>query len=179
MEAAVARRPLHRDVAESLGKGHRAVVLGRLRTRTWEMQEGEKRTSTEIDADEVAPSLRWAIAQPERADRARSAERAAALTAGRASPHSTRSVSRGMRFAASLPGGALLRPYGRSVAADQPTVILPCIQAWIAQKYDGVVPDGAVTGTVMDVPGGSHSVSSRASRPDPPPTLMNCAWDSW
>jgi single-strand DNA-binding protein len=50
-------------------------VLGRLRTRTWETSEGEKRTSTEIDADEVAPSLRWAIAQPERADRTRSAER--------------------------------------------------------------------------------------------------------
>jgi single-strand DNA-binding protein len=65
------------NVAESLGKGHRAVVLGRLRTRTWETQEGEKRTSTEIDADEVAPSLRWAIAQPERADRTRDADRGA------------------------------------------------------------------------------------------------------
>jgi single-strand DNA-binding protein len=63
------------NVAESLEKGHRAVVLGRLRTRSWETQEGEKRTSTEIDADEVAPSLRWAISQPERADRTRSAER--------------------------------------------------------------------------------------------------------
>jgi single-strand DNA-binding protein len=64
-------------VAESLAKGHRAVVLGRLRTRTWETSEGEKRTSTEIDADEVAPSLKWAIAQPERATRTRSGERGA------------------------------------------------------------------------------------------------------
>jgi single-strand DNA-binding protein len=64
-------------VAESLAKGHRAVVLGRLRTRTWETTEGDKRTSTEIDADEVAPSLKWAIAQPERANRTRTAERGA------------------------------------------------------------------------------------------------------
>jgi hypothetical protein len=54
--------------------------------------------------------------------------------------------------------------------------MLPCIQAWIAQKYDSVVPDGAVTGTVMEVPGGSHNVSSRPSRPDPPATLMNWDW---
>src|SRR6266536_5277875 len=70
------------NIAESLAKGHRAVVLGRLRTRSWETPEGEKRTSTEIDADEVAPSLRWAIAQPERADRARSAERGAERGSG-------------------------------------------------------------------------------------------------
>jgi single-strand DNA-binding protein len=65
------------NVAESLGMGHRAVVLGRLRTRTWETPEGDKRTVTEIDADEVAPSLKWAIATPERATRTRSAERGA------------------------------------------------------------------------------------------------------
>jgi single-strand DNA-binding protein len=69
-------------VAESLAKGHRAVVLGRLRTRSWETSEGDKRTATEIDADEVAPSLRWAIAQPERATRTRSAERGAERGAG-------------------------------------------------------------------------------------------------
>src|SRR4029450_2673211 len=56
--------------------------------------------------------------------------------------------------------------------------MLPCIQAWIAQKYDSVVPDGAVTGTLMEVPGGSHNVSSRPSRPAPPATLMNWAWVS-
>jgi single-strand DNA-binding protein len=63
------------NVAESLGKGNRAIVLGRLRTRSWETPEGDKRTSTEIDADEVAPSLRWAIAKPERAERSRNGER--------------------------------------------------------------------------------------------------------
>ena len=66
------------NIAESLAKGNRAIVLGRLRTRTWETPEGVKRASTEIDADEVAPSLRWAIAKPERADHSRgNAERSA------------------------------------------------------------------------------------------------------
>jgi single-strand DNA-binding protein len=65
------------NVAESLGKGNRAVVLGRLRSRSWETPEGEKRTATEIDADEVAPSLKWATATPQRADRSRNGERAA------------------------------------------------------------------------------------------------------
>ncbi len=63
------------NVAESLAKGNRAVVLGRLRTRSWETPEGDKRSVTEIDADEVAPSLKWAIAKPERADRSRNGER--------------------------------------------------------------------------------------------------------
>jgi len=65
------------NVAESLAKGNRAVVLGRLRTRSWETPEGDKRSVTEIDADEVAPSLKWAIAKPERAERSRNAERGA------------------------------------------------------------------------------------------------------
>jgi single-strand DNA-binding protein len=71
-------RDLAENVTESLGKGNRAVVLGRLRTRTWETPEGDKRTSTEIDADEVAPSLRWATARPERAERSHNSERAPA-----------------------------------------------------------------------------------------------------
>jgi single-strand DNA-binding protein len=64
------------NAAESLAKGNRAVVVGRLRTRSFETSEGEKRTVAEIDADEVAPSLRWAIAKPERATRTRSGDRA-------------------------------------------------------------------------------------------------------
>jgi single-strand DNA-binding protein len=59
------------NVAESLAKGNRAVVVGRLRTRSFETSEGEKRIVAEIDADEVAPSLKWAIATPERATRTR------------------------------------------------------------------------------------------------------------
>jgi single-strand DNA-binding protein len=44
-------------VAESLSKGARAIVVGRLLQRSWETSEGEKRSSVEVEADEVAPSL--------------------------------------------------------------------------------------------------------------------------
>ena len=54
------------NAAETLQKGARCIVVGRLRTRSWETPEGEKRSVTEIEADEVAPSLKWAIAKPEK-----------------------------------------------------------------------------------------------------------------
>jgi single-strand DNA-binding protein len=60
-------RQLAEHVAESLAKGDRAVVIGRLRQRGWETPEGERRSVAELEADEVAPSLRWAVAKPERA----------------------------------------------------------------------------------------------------------------
>jgi single-strand DNA-binding protein len=60
-------RQLAEHVAESLSKGDRAVVIGRLKSRSWETPEGDKRSVVEVEADEVAPSLRWAIAKPERA----------------------------------------------------------------------------------------------------------------
>lgn len=56
-------RSLAENVAESLAKGQRVVVLGRLRQRSWETPEGDKRTVVEIEADEVAPSLKWATAK--------------------------------------------------------------------------------------------------------------------
>ena len=60
-------RQLAEHVAESLTKGDRAVVIGRLKSRSWETPEGDKRSVVEVEADEVAPSLRWATAKPERA----------------------------------------------------------------------------------------------------------------
>jgi single-strand DNA-binding protein len=59
-------RQLAERVAESLTKGDRAVVIDRLKSRSWETPEGDKRSVVEVEADEVAPSLRWAIAKPER-----------------------------------------------------------------------------------------------------------------
>ena len=56
-------RDLAENVAESLAKGARVVVYGRLDQRSWENQEGERRSKVEIIADEVAPSLRWATAE--------------------------------------------------------------------------------------------------------------------
>ena len=57
------------NVAETLQKGARCIVVGRLRMRSWETQEGEKRSVTEIEADEVGPSLKFATAKVERASR--------------------------------------------------------------------------------------------------------------
>ena len=56
-------RSLAENVAESLTRGTRVLVAGRLQMRSWETQEGDKRTVVEIEADEVGPSLRWATAQ--------------------------------------------------------------------------------------------------------------------
>jgi single-strand DNA-binding protein len=60
-------RQLAEHAADSLTKGDRAVVIGRLKSRSWETPEGDKRSVVEVEADEVAPSLRWATAKPERA----------------------------------------------------------------------------------------------------------------
>jgi single-strand DNA-binding protein len=57
------------NVAESLSRGSRVVVSGRLKQRSFETKEGEKRTVVELDADEVAPSLRYAQAQIRRTTR--------------------------------------------------------------------------------------------------------------
>jgi single-strand DNA-binding protein len=54
-------------LAESLHRGDRVMVVGRLRQRTWETPEGERRSVAEIEADEVGASLRWATASVERA----------------------------------------------------------------------------------------------------------------
>ncbi len=64
----IAWRELAENVNESLKKGARVVVTGRLEQRTWE-QEGNKRSVVEIIADEIAPSLRWATAKVEKTDR--------------------------------------------------------------------------------------------------------------
>jgi single-strand DNA-binding protein len=51
------------NVAESLQRGMRVVVQGRLKARSYETREGEKRTVFEIDVDEVGPSLKYATAK--------------------------------------------------------------------------------------------------------------------
>ena len=61
-------RELAENVSESLKRGTRVIVTGRLEQRTWE-QEGNKRSVVEIIADEVAPSLRWATAKVEKTER--------------------------------------------------------------------------------------------------------------
>ncbi len=56
-------RELAENVAESLHKGDRVIVTGSLEQRTWEGQDGQKRSVVELRIDEIGPSLRWASAQ--------------------------------------------------------------------------------------------------------------------
>jgi single-stranded DNA-binding protein len=62
-----------RDQAEhasqSLSKGSRVVVVGRLQQRTWTAEDGSARSAVEVVADELGPSLRWATATTTRATR--------------------------------------------------------------------------------------------------------------
>src|SRR5881227_2185109 len=51
------------NVAESLQKGMRVIVSGRLKSRSYETREGEKRTVFEVDVDEIGPALRYATAK--------------------------------------------------------------------------------------------------------------------
>lgn len=57
------------NVSESLAKGMRVIVVGRLKQRSWETKEGEKRTVMEVEVDEVGPALRSATAKVVRMDR--------------------------------------------------------------------------------------------------------------
>lgn len=50
------------NAAESLKKGARVILTGRLEQRTWETEAGEKRSMVEVQIDEIGPSLRWATA---------------------------------------------------------------------------------------------------------------------
>ena len=57
------------NIAESLQRGNRVLVTGRLKSRSYETKEGEKRTVVELEVDEVGPSLRWATAKVAKAQR--------------------------------------------------------------------------------------------------------------
>src|SRR4051812_12179208 len=66
-EALFLRASVWRDFAEhvagSLAKGSRVIATGRLKQRSYETREGEKRTAIELEVDEIGPSLRYATAQ--------------------------------------------------------------------------------------------------------------------
>ncbi len=62
-------RDLAENVAESVAKGTRVIIYGTLQQRSWETQDGDKRSKVEILADEVAPSLKWATAEIRKNDR--------------------------------------------------------------------------------------------------------------
>jgi single-strand DNA-binding protein len=60
-------RDLAENAAESLSKGDRVIVIGRVKVRSYENKEGQTVWVTEIEADEIAPSLRWARASVNKA----------------------------------------------------------------------------------------------------------------
>lgn len=62
-------RQMAENVTESLAKGSRVIVQGRLKQRSFETREGEKRTVVELDVDEVGPSLRNATAKVNKTSR--------------------------------------------------------------------------------------------------------------
>jgi single-strand DNA-binding protein len=62
-------RELAANAADSLSKGDRVLVTGRLRARSWETPEGERRSVVEVEAEELGPSLKWATATPQRTSR--------------------------------------------------------------------------------------------------------------
>ena len=62
-------KELAENIAESITKGTRVIVTGRLDQRTWDTQDGEKRSKVEIVADDVGPSLRWATVTVTRNER--------------------------------------------------------------------------------------------------------------
>lgn len=57
------------NVAESLTRGTRVIVSGRLRQRSFETRDGDKRTVVELEVDEIGPSLRYATVQVRKAQR--------------------------------------------------------------------------------------------------------------
>jgi single-strand DNA-binding protein len=62
------------NAAETLQKGMRVIVVGRLEQRNWETQEGEKRSIIEVSIEEIGPSLRWATATVNRTARSGGSE---------------------------------------------------------------------------------------------------------
>jgi single-strand DNA-binding protein len=68
MRCSIWRQPAE-NVAESLTRGMQVIVVGRLKQRSFETKEGEKRTVIELEVDSVGPSLQWATAKVNKASR--------------------------------------------------------------------------------------------------------------
>ena len=75
-------REFAEHVAGSLTKGSRVIATGRLKQRSYETKEGEKRTSIELEIDEIGPSLRYATAQVTRTSSSREGGGAGGGTGG-------------------------------------------------------------------------------------------------
>ncbi|THJ70243.1 single-stranded DNA-binding protein [Candidatus Frankia alpina] len=103
-------RQLADNVAESLARGDRALVYGRLRQRSFETSEGERRVSYEIDADAIGTELTWHAARSQRLTRG------SAVSAMPAAPAVTPVADNGLR----LPGGGPLVDLRESALGERP-----------------------------------------------------------
>ena len=74
------------NVSESITRGSRVIVSGRLEQRSWETPEGDKRSRIEIIADEIGPSLKWASAQVVKNERRDAPSRSASTQQSRPAP---------------------------------------------------------------------------------------------
>ncbi len=113
-------RQMGENVAESLTKGTRVVVQGRLKQRSYETREGEKRTVYEIDVDEVAPSLKYATAKVTRTSRSSAGfgdSSGPARAGGTDDPWATAPATAGAGSATTAPGND---PWGGGGSADEP-----------------------------------------------------------
>ena len=70
------------NVSESLARGSRVLVTGRLDQRSWDTPEGDKRSVVEINVEEIGPSLRWATAEVRRTEKAAGSGSGGAQTDG-------------------------------------------------------------------------------------------------
>ncbi|KHL02497.1 single-stranded DNA-binding protein [Sinomonas humi] len=82
------------NIAESLTKGMRVIAQGRLKSRTYETKEGEKRTVVELEVEEIGPSLRYATARVSRTE-GRTGQDAAQPRPAQEDPWATPAASQG------------------------------------------------------------------------------------
>jgi single-strand DNA-binding protein len=122
-------REFAEHVAASLTKGSRVMAQGRLKQRSYETKEGEKRTSMELEIDEIGPSLRYATAQVTRASSSRDGGAAGSFGGGN---RGGAPVGAGNGNAGGQ-GGQAEEPWGQPAAAPQ---------------------GGASSGDVWNTPGG-------------------------
>jgi single-strand DNA-binding protein len=99
------------NVAESLQRGTRVIVNGRLKSRSFETREGERRTVFEIDADEVGPSLRNATAKVNKVSRSGGGQGGGSFGGGAQSGNAPASGGTEDPWASAPPGGGN-RPAG-------------------------------------------------------------------
>jgi single-strand DNA-binding protein len=109
------------NVAESLQKGMRVVVQGRLKSRQYETREGEKRTVFEIDVEEVGPSLKYATAKVTRAQRSGGGGGYGAPQGGGQQADDPWATQAQPAPAGGAPGGGSPDPWGApGVSSDEP-----------------------------------------------------------